>query len=344
MRMRDHENAAGTHTAARHGEAPVAPHARVTLVVLSWNRCEELRRTLEHLHALPTPVPIIVVDNGSTDGTARMLRTRFPTVQHIHLPINIGAAARNTGARAASTPYVAFCDDDTWWEGDALDQAAALLDRYPRIAVLNARVVVGPERREDPTCTAMARSPLRGADLPGPRLVGFMAGAVVMRRAAFLAVGGYEKKLFIGAEEALLAMDLLSLGWDIVYASALTVVHWPSQLRDAHARNWLLLRNRVWVAWLRYPAGAALRETLALLREAQQAGRGFLLRVLRECLAGARWALSTRAPMPQRVWHMVCAVRRHPTDRDDLLPNNPNTRNATRESAPGPRSTARRGP
>src|SRR5262245_34272344 len=62
---------------------------------------------------------------------------------------NLGAAGRNAGVRAARTPYVALCDDDAWWAPGALARAAHLLDVHPTLAVVCARVLVGPDAHEN---------------------------------------------------------------------------------------------------------------------------------------------------------------------------------------------------
>nr|MBA2689314.1 glycosyltransferase family 2 protein [Burkholderiales bacterium] len=186
---------------------------RLSVVVLTYNRAPEVMRTVQRLAALPEAPAIIVVDNGSTDGTAALVSLSFPTVSVITLARNLGTAGRNAGVLHAKTPYVAFCDDDTWWAAGALVRAALLFDAFPRIAVLSAHVLVGPEEREDPGCREMAASPLPSAGLPGRAVLGFMAGACVCRKAAFLNVGGYQPRFFIGGEEALLALDLATCGW-----------------------------------------------------------------------------------------------------------------------------------
>src|SRR5579875_2284303 len=113
-----------------------------TVVIATHNRRRVLAGTLHKLRALPEAPPIVVVDNGSRDGTARTVAREFPDVLLVRLPRNRGAAGRTVGARAATTRYVAFCDDDCWWEPRAIARAAALLDAFPGVAVLNARVVV----------------------------------------------------------------------------------------------------------------------------------------------------------------------------------------------------------
>ena len=63
---------------------------------------------------------MIVIGNGSVDGTAAAVRERHPGVDLIELGANRDAAARNVGVARAGTPYVAFADDDEWWAPGAL--------------------------------------------------------------------------------------------------------------------------------------------------------------------------------------------------------------------------------
>lgn len=209
----------------------------MTAVVLTWRRPTELARTLARLSSLPDRPAIVVVDNGSDDATAALVRDRFAHATLVHAPVNLGASGRNLGAAVARTRHVAFCDDDTWWAPGSLAEAANLLDAYPHVAAVTARVLVGPDQREDPTCTLMADSPLDApVALPGPPILGLLAGATAFRRDAFLAAGGYHPRYFLGGEEALLALDLYRAGAWLVYAPHLTVHHYPSMHRDAHTR------------------------------------------------------------------------------------------------------------
>ncbi|HEX2312720.1 MAG TPA: glycosyltransferase family 2 protein, partial [Thermomonospora sp.] len=109
---------------------------RVTVVIATRDRRGELVRTLKTLTALPEEPAIVVVDNASADGTADAVRAEFPAVRVLRLPRNRGAVARTLGVRAAGTPYVAFSDDDSWWEPGALATAAKLFDEHPRLGLL----------------------------------------------------------------------------------------------------------------------------------------------------------------------------------------------------------------
>src|SRR4051812_39110443 len=84
---------------------------RVTIVVASRDRREHLLETVPRHVALPERPRVLVVDNASRDGTESALCRAHPGVGVLRLERNAGGAARNHGARAATTPYVAFTDE-----------------------------------------------------------------------------------------------------------------------------------------------------------------------------------------------------------------------------------------
>jgi GT2 family glycosyltransferase len=274
---------------------PASP-APVAVVIATRNRGPELVGTLARLRALEERPPIVVVDNGSTDGTAELVRAGHPEVRVVGLRRNRGGAARTVGARLVDSPYVAFSDDDSWWAPGALGRAAELLDRHPRLAVLAARVLVGPDRRYDPVCDEMAHSPLgRAADLPGPSVLGFIACGAVVRRSAFLEVGGFHARLGVGGEEELLSVDLAARGWGLAYVDEVVAHHHPSPSRDPSGRRRVQVRNALWSAWLRRPLGGAARQTAhltALALHQPGASSGLLLAML-----GLPWVLRERRPV-----------------------------------------------
>ena len=271
--------------------------SRVGVVVITWQRRDEALACVERLMALPEQPHVVLVDNGSQDGTADAVRDRFPRVEVVALSENLGAVGRNIGVRRLRTPYVAFCDDDTWWEPGSLSRAADVLDTYPRIGLLNARIVVEPSGTEDPIVAELRDSPVPGPDwLPGPALGSFLAGASVLRRDAFEAAGGFSERLWLGGEEELLATDLLTAGWELCYLADLTVHHRASKLRDATHRRRVGLRNTLWFTWLRRPAGAAVRRTLFLARTVPR-DRTSLLGAW-DAARGLGWLIAHRRPRP----------------------------------------------
>jgi glycosyltransferase involved in cell wall biosynthesis len=112
---------------------------RVTVSILTYNRAKGLGHTLDQALHAAGDARVIVVDNASTDETPGLLRRYAPRVRHVRLQANTGAAGRNVGVLLATTPYVALCDDDTWWARGSLDVAAEALDEHPHVAVVTAR-------------------------------------------------------------------------------------------------------------------------------------------------------------------------------------------------------------
>jgi N-acetylglucosaminyl-diphospho-decaprenol L-rhamnosyltransferase len=269
---------------------------RVTIVMITWNRRANVLATLPRLLALPEHPPIIVVDNGSADGTAEAITDRFPSVTVVALDENRGAAGRNAGAELAATPYVAFSDDDSWWEPGALCRAADVLDGHPRLALVAATVILGDGGPPDPTVELMRRSSLVAEpDLPGPPVLGFIACGAVVNRKAFLGVGGFNPLLGVGGEEWLVAVDLAEAGWGLAHVADVVAVHQPSALRDRHHRRRQLVRNKLWSTWLRRPWPAALRTTITTMADAARDGPA--REGLVEALRGASSVLRSRRPI-----------------------------------------------
>jgi GT2 family glycosyltransferase len=282
---------------------------RVGVVMITHERREEALRTLALLAALPERPRVVLVDNGSRDGTATAVRERMPDVDVVALPDNRGAVGRNVGVAKLDTPYVAFCDDDTWWEPGSLRRAADLLDRHPRLAVTTATIVVEPGGRDDPINEELRASPVQGAPwLPGPALGSFLAGASVLRREAFLGCGGFHRKLWLGGEEELLAADLAAAGWELCHVPDLVVHHEPSRRRDAHLRRRVGIRNTLWFTWLRRPVGPALRRTAVLARTVPR-DRLSLLGFL-DAVRGAGWVVRERRVLPPPAEARFAALER----------------------------------
>jgi GT2 family glycosyltransferase len=235
---------------------------QLTVVVMTRDRWPDLSRTLPRHEA-----PVIVVDNGSTDGTPDLVRERFPDVRLVALDTNLGSVARNIGVEAASTPFVAFADDDSWWAPGSLATMVKLFEAHPRAAVLAARMLVGEDERPDPVCALMSSSPLGTEDdLPGPSVLGFLACGAAVRRDAYLAAGGFDDVVFFMGEEERLALDLATAGWGLAYVDDVVAHHHPSTARDSVARQARAARNRLLTAVMRRPWPVVLRAATEDLR------------------------------------------------------------------------------
>ncbi|HET6561986.1 MAG TPA: glycosyltransferase [Marmoricola sp.] len=265
---------------------------RVTIVVMTRDRWPDLEKTLP-LHE----APVILVDNGSRDGTPALVREHHPDVDVVELHANHGSTARNIGVERARTPYVAFADDDSWWAPGALGRAADVLDAHPRLAVLAARMLVGEEETPDTICAEMADSPLgQDADLPGPSVLGFLACGAVVRRDAYLSAGGFDDVVFFMGEEERLALDLAATGWGLAYVDDVVAHHHPSPVRDPVARAARAARNELLTAVMRRPWPVVLRTAAAAAR-AGAPGRS----ALRQALPVVPRALARRRRLPVSV-------------------------------------------
>ena len=264
----------------------------VTVVVMTRNRWPDLQRSLPRHEA-----PVILVDNGSTDGTPERVRREFPHVDVVALDRNHGSGARNIGVERAGTPYVAFADDDSWWAPGALAEAVGVLDAHPRLAVLAGRMLVGEDERPDPVCELMADSPLGTEnDLPGPSVLGFLACGVVVRREAYLAAGGFDDVVFFMGEEERLSLDLATLGWGQAYVDRVVAHHHPSPSRDSVKRKARAARNRLLTTVMRRPWPVVLRAAGVDLR----AGRAGWLAIAEAARMLPR-ALANRRVVPAHV-------------------------------------------
>lgn len=282
--------------------------SRTSFVIATRNRSGELCAVLQRLLDLDS-CEILVVDNGSSDDTvaaaSRVAARSGGRLTIIPLDRNEGAVARNIGVAQCRTPYVAFCDDDSWWAPGATELAESIFDRYPTVALLAARTVIWPEHRDDPLVAGLAESPLgRNPTLPGPSILGFQACSAMVRKVAFDGVGGFSPILHFRGEEDLLAWDLASHGWDLCFCRALVAYHQPSQARPAsQAQHARVLRNQFLTACLRRPAGRYIRAAAALVwwaaRDTAHA------RALGEAVASLPAAVRERSRLPEAVERSV---------------------------------------
>jgi len=195
------------------------------VVVPSFNRADLLAELLGSLRRQTLAHSVLVVDNGSTDGTGAMLAARCPEVHVLELPENIGfgrAINRGVGACAADT-LVLLNNDVVCHRPDFLERLVAGLD--PARGVVMAGGVLLDAEDSDRIDTAgmefdrtlLAYDYLHGApaavlerQLPDP--LGPCAGAAAFDRAAFLAVGGFDESYFAYLEDVDLVARLLVAG------------------------------------------------------------------------------------------------------------------------------------
>lgn len=229
---------------------PSPETAPVAVAVVSWNTRDLLASCLRSLasDAEAGRAEVWVVDNGSADGSPDMVAADFPWVR-LELPgENLGfGAAVNRVAAATSTPWVAPANADVELTPGALATLLSAGDAHPRAGVIGPRLIL-PGGRVQP---AAGRFPGLGDSLllhsrlykvrPSlgeqryltgywdplrPRVVEWLTGAfLLVRRAAWDAVGGFDEEQWMYAEDLDLGWRVARAGWESRYEPAAVVHH-----------------------------------------------------------------------------------------------------------------------
>lgn len=199
----------------------------VSVIVPAYNEVKVIGRAIESLLAMDYPAyEVVVVDDGSTDGTAevaeRWLGLRRGTEVRVFRKRNGGkATALNAGIALARHPFLLCMDADSWMEPGTL-RAAVRHFQDPHVGAVAGNVKV--ENRDRALTKLQALEYIEGLNLPR-RAQGFVAAVNIVpgpvglfRREALEEVGGYDTDTF--AEDADLTLKLITAGWKVVYEDA----------------------------------------------------------------------------------------------------------------------------
>ncbi len=220
----------------------------VAVVIISWNTRDLLRNCLRSVLAEPCG-EVLVIDNGSGDGSADLVRREFPGVRLLVNPDNPGfGAAANRGFGLTTAPYVLQLNGDTEVRPGGLEAVAGYLDQHPDVGVLGPRLM-HPDGRLQSSCASfphpllplvkskgltrlIGRIPIlrdRALDTwshDAPRQVPWVVGAaLVIRRQAFEAVRGFDEKFHLYFEEPDLCRRMLNVGWTTHFAPVTDIIH-----------------------------------------------------------------------------------------------------------------------
>lgn len=197
---------------------------RVSVIIPTFNRLKDLQAVFAALEAqIRRDFEIIVVDNGSTDGTEAALTARMREpgpipFRYIRIRPSGPAGARNAGIDAARGEYLAFIDSDVELAPDWLAVCVAELDRDAGISAVGGVVIYGNDRgfvnsyggvlsRIGLAWDACEGWPAERIDVPATRLW-INCSAVLMRREAVRAAGAFDGRFFYGFEDS-------DLGWRV---------------------------------------------------------------------------------------------------------------------------------
>jgi GT2 family glycosyltransferase len=283
----------------------------ISAVLLAFHRPDAVRGVLERLRELPVD-EVIVVDNSLDNETADVVRADG-SARLVKPAGNVGIAGRNLGAREATGEYLLFLDDDSYPLPGAIEELLAVFAALPRAAVVGGLVrdVDGRGRvlqeidlgTFDWWLRAGAKGPAPAEGFPA---FFFPEGACLVRRSAFLEVGGFYEPFFFGSTEVELSSRFLAAGWDVRYQPRAGFDHLKAPTGRATGGDVLKMRvrNHLWFLWLRYPPRTAV---------ARMIGYG-LFDLINGVFRGAPGAVVAGAV---EAWRGRDTVRadRHPVDR-----------------------------
>lgn len=212
----------------------------ITIVVVSFNVRELLRRCLESCRRYAPGAAVVVVDNASADASAEMVRADFAEVRLIARGDNAGfARAADEGAHFAAGPYILFLNPDAYLHEGCLERLAAVMAARPRTAVAAPRIS-DPEGklestlRDEPGAFNLLREHLpllkngtaRFSPHDRPRRADWIVGAALLvRREAFERIGGFDPSIDLYYEDADLCLRLGDAGYEIWFEPAAAVTH-----------------------------------------------------------------------------------------------------------------------
>ncbi|MBL7131184.1 MAG: glycosyltransferase family 2 protein [Candidatus Omnitrophica bacterium] len=217
----------------------------ISVVLITYNRLEELINCLDLLnHQTENDFEIILVDNGSTDGTAESIERKYPNVRLIRLPYNEGVpGARNIGAINAKGQLLFFLDDDATIEKDTIEKISNRFKEDRSLSVVACNLV---DYDSNPIIKRKYDQAYHTADFPG--------GAVVIKKDLFQQLGYYPRDFFYAAEETDLSLRIYDAGFYIKYCPEIIVYHDASVYKGLSWRRiYYCTRNNMWVAWKYLP-------------------------------------------------------------------------------------------
>jgi len=240
----------------------------ISIIVVNWNRRELLRCCLASLKGQQgAQFEILVVDNGSTDGSPEMVESDFPGVRVIRNPLNRGfCAANNQGIRAARGEFVALLNNDAEAHPNWLRALRRVFDERPNLGMAASKILVW----EDPCRIDKAGHLMypdgqnrgRGAGEPDTGQYDRMEEtlwpdgcAAMYRRAMLDEIGGFDEDFFAYGDDAELGLRARIAGWDCLYVPDAVVRHHRGATLglDSMRRLALIERNRVLLAVKLFP-------------------------------------------------------------------------------------------
>jgi len=215
---------------------PGGARARVAVVVLNWNGWRDTAACLASLRKLDLPPRVIVVDNGSTDGSGDHIRAEASWARLVLLPTNRGfGGGMNAGIAAAlsqapSVDYVWILNNDTLVEPATLSRMVALADSHSRVGIVGSRLVDADGSGRIQAIGGATINRWLGTTStrlkPSSTAYDYLCGAsLLVRRELLSQVGGFDERYFFYLEDTDLSLRARRAGWRLAVAEDAIVIH-----------------------------------------------------------------------------------------------------------------------
>jgi GT2 family glycosyltransferase len=294
--------------AIERNESSSCSNPLATVVISTKNRCDDLRRALSSVSFQTIPLEVLVMDDGSTDGTAGMVRAEFPAALLVRSEISRGyIAERNLAAKLATTPYLFSIDDDAEFSSPQVIERTIADFADARIGAV-AIPYVEPHKGNRLLQRAPSPDSIWVTDA-------FVGTAHAVRTDVFRRLGGYRELLVHQGEERDFCIRMLAAGQVVRLGEAPPIIHYESPRRDFRRMDYYGRRNDILFAWHNVPRRRLPLHLIGTafngMRSACAAGRfssmgfGMFAGVIR-CLQ--QW--SQRAPVSCDVYQMSRQLRK----------------------------------
>ena len=237
----------------------------ISIILLNWNRKEEILKTLKSLkNQTYKDFEVIVIDQGSDDGSIQIIRKDFPEVKLTCLDRNVGVpGGRNIGASKAKGEICVFVDNDAHLINNALEDINERFKDDEKLGIMGFKVVNAKTGKLDLSSWPYQKSKIKDSEKEFDTYT-FCGGGHAIKREIFQKVGYYWDELFFSWEEMSLSLRVLDAGYKIIYNPNVILYHRISEEnRTSNAlHECMRLKNSLWVSWRYMPRGYAILETV----------------------------------------------------------------------------------
>ncbi|UJF33203.1 glycosyltransferase family 2 protein [Paenibacillus hexagrammi] len=239
---------------------------KVSIVMLCWNRKDDVRESLSRIRDIEyRDYELLVVDNGSTDGTQEMVEADFPEAKLIRMSHNVGIEAYNVGFEKALGEYLVIIDDDSFPASRAISRMVEKFERDPKLGVVAFDVRNFFHYDDIKNLEEKTEDSNRSAD-SDKYVMSYNGAGVGIRRELFRQVGYYPEEFFLYNNELDSAFRIWDAGYKIEFYADIVAYHKYSPKNRASWRApYFYTRNAFWLVWKNYPIGEALTTTGQLM-------------------------------------------------------------------------------